>query len=85
MRPEAMLLLLIVVACPLMMIFMMRGRHRGNGADAMGADGSRKPGNPTALAAVTPDELRSRRDASASQIAMRESNDALRPRESAGT
>lgn len=83
MRPEALLLLLIVLACPLMMIFMMRGGHRGDGADAMHADRSRKPDDPTVLEAVTLGELRSRRDALASEIARRESSDAQRPRASA--
>lgn len=72
MRPEAVLLLLIVLACPLMVIFMMRGGHRGNGADAMHAAGSKKPDDPTALEAVTLDELRPRRDALAYEIARRE-------------
>lgn len=83
MRPEALLLLLIVLACPLMMIFMMRGGHRGSGADAMHGDGSGNTEDPTVLEAVTLDELRSRRDALASEIARRESSDAQRPRASA--
>lgn len=85
MSPEALLLLLIVLACPLMMVFMMRGGHGSHGAHSMHDDVSGDTGEHTALEAASLDELRSQQNALASEIARRESRDALRPTDPAQT
>jgi len=57
------LFFLLILACPLMMIFMMRGGH-GHGGHAHGSNSAQK------LSSV--DELRRRRDELDNEIAARE-------------
>lgn len=57
------LFLLLVLACPLMMLFMMRGGH-GHGGHAHGSGGAREPSSLN--------ELRRRRDDLDGEIAARE-------------
>ncbi len=58
------LFLLLIIACPLMMIFMMRGGHGGHGGHAHGSNGTQEPSSL--------DELRRRRDELDQEIAARE-------------
>lgn len=59
------LFLLLILACPLMMIFMMRGGHGHSGhADMHGSNGTQEPSSL--------DELRRRRDGLDREIAARE-------------
>lgn len=66
----SLLILLLVLACPLMMVWMMRGGHgghghgtRGGGHDHMHAGGGESP------AGRSLDELRARRDELDAEIA----------------
>lgn len=73
MRPETLFLLLIFVACPLMMVFMMRGGGHGNhGKQGMHSEESGGAGkaSPDRIASI--DELRSRRETLDAEIASRE-------------
>jgi hypothetical protein len=59
------LFILLILACPLMMIFMMRGGHgHGGHADMHGSTGTREPSSL--------DELRRRRDELDDEIATHE-------------
>jgi hypothetical protein len=57
------LFFLLVLACPLMMVFMMRGGH-GHGGHAHGSSGAQEPSSL--------DELHRRRDELDQEIAARE-------------
>lgn len=85
MRPEALLFLLILLACPLMMIFMMRGHGGHGGMHGMHGDVSENTDEPTVSKAASLDELRSQRDALEAEIARRENADCARPRTPART
>ena len=64
MNVGTLLLVLLVLACPLMMVFMHRGGHGAHGGhDDDGATPDRPPGTPSL------DELRSRRDEIDGEIA----------------
>jgi hypothetical protein len=79
MRPEALLFVLILLACPLMMLFMMRGHGGHGGMRGMHGDGSENIGEPTV------DELRSQRDVLEAEITRREQAECERPRTPART
>lgn len=83
MTAQALFFLLILLACPLMMMFMMRGGMRG--AHGTHGDGSESKEEPLVTRAANLDELRSQRDALEAEIAARESGDAPRPRTPART
>lgn len=73
------LLLLLLLACPLMMFFMMRGMHGGHGGNANsghahgagGCDDDHAGSDPT----TSLDELRRRRDELDRQIEQREAGE----------
>jgi hypothetical protein len=56
MTASTLFFLLIVLACPLMMVFMMRGMHGGRGAQ-----GDHDHGSPAEPAETSVDDLRRRR------------------------
>jgi len=88
MTAQALFFLLILLVCPLMMIFMMRGHggHGGmHGMHGMHGDGSENTDEPTVSKAASLHELRSQRDALEVEIARRENADCTRPRTPART
>jgi hypothetical protein len=69
------LLLPLILACPLMMVFMMRGMHGGHGGNADGqahGHGGCGHGHSDRAASPSLDELRRRRDELEQQIEERE-------------
>jgi hypothetical protein len=64
----ALLPLLLIVACPLMMIFMMRGMHGGHG-------GGRGQAEPKTRAQMSMDELKHARDELNEEIGQRAEQD----------
>ena len=70
------LLLLLILACPLMMIFMMRGMHAGRGDDADGGRAHRQHltnmGDSESYSHESLDELRRTRDLLEREIEERE-------------
>ena len=64
------LFFLLILACPLMMIFMMRGGH-GHGGHSHGSNGAQEPSSL--------DELRRRRDELDQEIVAREGPRGGRP------
>lgn len=73
MNPESLFLLLILLACPLMMVFMMRGGgHGGHGMHGMRNDQAASADEQSANRIVSIDELRSQREALDAEIATRE-------------
>ena len=82
MNAELLFLLLILLACPLMMMFMMRGGSHGkNGMHAEDSDGNDKQ-NASDIASI--EELRSQREALDTEIATREAAKETRPKLPAG-
>ena len=85
MRPETLFLLLILLACPVGMMFMMRGgghgNHGKNGMHAEDSDGNDKQ-NVSDIASI--EELRSQREALDTEIATREAAKETRPKLPAG-
>ena len=88
MRPETLFLLLILLACPVGMMFMMRGGGHGNhgapgmhGRHAEDSDGNDKQ-NVSDTASI--EELRSQREALDTEIATREAAKETRPKLPAG-
>jgi hypothetical protein len=72
------LLIALVLACPLMMIFMMRGHGHGHGSSASGPTGphsEHSPGTAEEPREQTADELRRRRAELDTLIAEREAAD----------
>ena len=73
MNPESLFLLLILLACPLMMMFMMRGvGHGGRGIDGMRDDKAGSADDQNANRILSTDELRSQRKVLDAEIATRE-------------
>ena len=73
MNPESLFLLLILLACPLMMMFMMRGGgHGGHGMHGMRDDQAGSADDQNANRILSIDELRSQREALDAEIATRE-------------
>jgi hypothetical protein len=64
MSASTLFLLLVLLACPLMMVFMMRGGHGHGGHSHSGHDHAREPGSL--------DDLRRRRDELDREIAARD-------------
>ena len=82
------LFLLLVLACPLAMIFMMRGMMGGGRHDGGHEMHDRRPentGEPPASKYTSLDELQSQRDAIDEEITKRQRDDAPRPRATART
>jgi Protein of unknown function (DUF2933) len=72
------LVLLLALACPLMMVFMMRGGHgHGQGSHAGGSHGGGEQATPADAAQEPPslDELRARLDELQAQIQALEAQD----------
>ena len=85
MNPESLFLLLILLACPLMMVFMMRGGgHGGHGMHGMRNDQPGSADEQSANRIVSIDELRSQRKALDAEIATRQAADEASPKLPAG-